>query len=774
MTKLVLRNIGSLLKIILIIIFASLILRPGISYSQQIDIEDFRNAYRRMGYNESQIMQMLKNFGYITDEEELLLEKPKEISGTAILDSLIKYQELVKQLQQELIGKLDTVEIAEEEIKPFGYEFFNWMPTSFEPPAFGSVAPDYVIGPGDVIKVEMWGQTIMNKTFTVDREGGIFMDEVGKITVIGLTFEQAKDKITNRLKNIYSKASVDVSMGVLRSIQVWVVGRVKVPGGYWLTSLSPALAALYFAGGATENGSLRNIELHQSNTTKIIDLYEFILKAELNENLRLRDGDRIRVPPVGKRVAITGEIKVPAIYELKPDEVLEDLINIAGGFEAGAYLKMIQIWRIIPPEQRILGENDRKLMDVNFLNEKEKRTGLFDGDSIQVHPISNSIDNYVEVVGFAKRPGLYTYSNNMTLKELLRLCEGVLDEAYLERGEIIRSNHDTAVSLIEFDLIKLLDNNNFAGDNDIVLNKKDVIKIYSKWEITEKDSVDIYGAVKNPGRYELFKDMTLNDIIFQVGGLKESAYKHRAEISRVRSSENIDEGIVSTFSIELNPKSSENGFKLKRFDNVFIREDPNWMLQRNVQILGEIMMPGVYSIKSKNERLSNLIERAGGLKNTAYPEGISFYRKKNDIGVIDVDLMNILKNKNDPNNLILADGDSIYIPEIINTVRIEGAVNLPRSVLYQEGKGIDYYIRAAGGYKETADKKRTSIMLANGRITNPKRFWFDPKITAGSTIFVPIRPEGSNIGWGDAIVKGAQIFSGIVTSIFILDRIINQ
>ena len=268
--------------------------------------------------------------------------------------------------------------------------------------------------------------------------------------------------------------------------------------------------------------------------------------------------------------------------------------------------------------------------------------------------------------------------------------------------------------------------------------------------------------------------MTLNDLIFQVGGLKESAYKHRAEISRIRGSENIGEGYIETFSVELNQKSSENSFKLKRFDNVFIREDPNWMLQRNIQILGEVMMPGVYSIKSKDESLSDLIERAGGLKETAYPEGISFYREKNDIGVIDVDLMNILKNKNDPNNLVLADGDSIYIPEIINTVRVEGAVNLPRSVLYQEGKGIDYYVRAAGGYGEMADKKRISIMLANGRITNPKRFWFDPKITAGSTIFVPTRAKGEAVSWGSAVATGAQIFSGIITSLFILDRIINQ
>jgi len=623
----------------------------------------------------------------------------------------------------------------------------------------------------------MWGQTIMDKTFTVDREGGIFMDEVGKITVIGLTFEQAKNKIINRLKNIYSKASVDVSMGKLRSIYVLVSGQIKAPGGYWLTSLSPVYAAPYFAGGATEYGSLRNIELHRNNTVIIIDFYDLLLKGGLKENLRnlrLKEEDVIRIPPVGKRVAITGEIKVPAIYELKPDEVLEDLINIAGSFKAGAYLKRIQIWRIIPPEQRIIGENDRKLMDVNFRNEKEKRIRLFDGDSIQVHPISNSIENYIEVMGFAKRPGLYTYSNNMTLKELLGLCEGVLNEAYLERGEIIRSIHDTAVTLIEFDLNKLLDNNNPGSDNDIVLNKKDIIKIYSKWEIAERDSVDVYGAVKNPGRYELFKDMTLNDLIFQVGGLKESAYKHHAEISRIRSSENIGEGVVGTFSVELNPKSSENSFKLKRFDNVFIREDPNWMLQRNVQILGEVMMPGVYSIKSKDERLSGLLERAGGLKETAYPDGISFYRKKNDIGIVDVDLMNILKNKNDPNDLALADGDSIYIPEIINTVRIEGAVNLPRSVLYQEGKGINYYIRAAGGYGEMANKKRTSIMLANGRITNPKRFWFDPKITAGSTIFVPTRAKGDATNWGDAVVTGAQIFSGIVTSLFILDRIINQ
>jgi protein involved in polysaccharide export with SLBB domain len=688
---------------------------------------------------------------------------------------------MINKLQQELLIKEDTLKEFKKEIRPFkkeikpsGYNMFNWIPTSFSPPPFGNITPDYIIGPGDEIKIEMWGQMGMSKTFVVDREGNIFIDKVGKITVNGLTFSETKNNITNQLKKFYSQTSVDVSMGNIRNVLVLVVGQVKVPGGYWLSSLSPAYSALYFAGGATENGSLRNVELNRNNTTKIIDLYELLLRGKIDENLRLREGDVIIIPPVSKRVILTGEIKVPAIYELKQDEVLNDLINIAGGFTANTYLNQIQIWRTVPPEERLIGGKDKTVIDVNFLNEKERSIKLFDGDSINVYAIPNFVDNYVKMIGCVRRPGLYAYTEDITLKKLILICEGVLNEAYLDRGEIIRSIHDTATVLVPFNLTEILNDKSSSDDNDIVLNKKDIVKIYSKWDIMPKDSLDVFGAAKNPGRYELFKDMTLNDVIFQAGGLQESAYKLYAEVSRVILGENRKDSIINAFSIDLSNQNEVKNFKLKRFDNVFIRENPNWMLQKNVKILGEVTFPGVYSIKSENERLSDLIYRAGGLKATAYPGGISFYRKKNEIGIIDVDLVNILRNKDDPNNITLADGDSVYIPEIINTVRVEGAVGLPRSILYQKGAGVGYYIKAAGGYTEPADKDRVSVILANGKVTKPNRFWFDTEITPGSNIIVRPKVKTQGINWGSAIADGAQILSSLITSIFIIDQIIKK
>ncbi len=774
MNNLIFKPVSLLQKSVLFIIFIIFIFMPETGYGQT-EIENFKNSLRRLGYSESQILQKLKDSGYLTEEEGISSGIPLEKEGAVNIDSLIKIQEQIITLQQELLSQKELIEVSEDELKPFGYDIFNWIPTSFEPPVFGSITPDYIIGPGDEIRLEMWGQTSMSESFVVDREGNVFIDKLGKITVNGLTFEQLKNRISRKLKNFYSQSFVDVSLGKIRSIHILVSGQVKAPGVYWLSSLSPVYSALYFAGGATSNGSLRNIELIRDKNIDIIDFYNLQLKGEFNKNIRLREGDIIIVPPVGKRVSLSGEIKVPAIYELKPGEVLEDVVNIAGKFKSDAYLKKLQIWRIIPSEQRTPDENDRKLIDINYLREDEKRTKLFDGDSIYVHSIIKQIENYVEVIGFVKRPGLYEYKNDMTLTELLKLCDGVLDEAYLERANIIRTLHDTGTVLIDFVPKKILNNLNSNINDNIALNKKDIVRIYSKWEVTEKDSIEIFGEVKEPGKYELYDDLTLSNLIFLAGGLTESAYKHLAEVSRTSSDNTNDNELITTIYFNLNNGEEVENFKLKKYDNIFIRRDPNWKLQKNVEIDGEVVMPGVYSLKSKNDRLSDLIERAGGLKETAYPDGIYFNRKVDSIGIVDIDLEKILKNNSDPGNIVLMDSDYVYIPGKINTVRVEGEIGLPpRSVLYQNGKGADYYVNAAGGYTDMSDRKRLSIILANGRITRPKRFWFDPKITPGSTIFVPVKPAGGKIDWGNAIANATQIVSGLIMSIYVLDKVISE
>ena len=746
------------------------------------DIEKVENAYRRLGYTESQIMQKLKDVGYF-DEEGTTGPKDKEmLEGIKPLtvDSLEILQKQLNQIQQRLLkqkrllGEEVEIEEKKEEIKPFGYDIFNWIPTSFEPPAFGRITPGYMIGPGDEIRIEVWGQTSISKSFLVDREGAIFIDKAGRIICTGLTYRELRNKISSRLKKLYSQISVDVSLGKLRSVQVFVTGQVKAPGGYWLTALSPVYSAPYFAGGATENGSLRSIELHRNNTVSTVDFYELLLKGKLDNNIYLQEGDVVRIPPVGKCVAISGEIRVPAIYEVKQDEVLEDLIEIAGGFKSTAYLKRIQIWRILPPNERVMGGAQRTIVDINFLDEKQKRRPLYDGDSIFVNPIMDMVDDFVELTGSVKLPGIYSYSDNKSLRMLFKNCEGLLDEAYLERGEILRSEHDTATAIISFSPKEILSAGSGTENFDIALHKEDFIRIYSKWEIVDRDSLEIFGPVKNPGKYELFKNMTLNDLIFQAGGLKESAYKLRAEISRIRIGESKQLGAIDTFFVLLKEQGEVKKFQLSKFDNVFIREDPNWMLQRNVMILGEVVMPGKYSIINKNERLSEIIERAGGLTKTAYPDGITFYRNLNDIGVIDIDLPKAMNNRNDRNNIILADADSIYIPEVMNTVRVEGAVNLPRSVLHQKGKGIGYYINSVGGLTERADKGGISIMLANGRIVKPRKFRADYEITGGSVIFIPTKVKKEGINWGSALADGAQVISSIITSIYILNQALNK
>ncbi|WP_456443573.1 SLBB domain-containing protein [Caldithrix abyssi] len=663
----------------------------------------------------------------------------------------------------------------------FGFNVFEKARIDFSPEVYGPVDEDYPIGPGDEVIITLWGEVELRHDLTVDREGQIFIDNVGVVKLAGLTLKQARKKLFNLMGRSYSsllnkKAFLDVSLGKLRSIRVYVIGDVKAPGVFTVPALSTPLHLLFYAGGVEETASLRNIQVIR-NDRKIadIDFYEFLKKGTEFSNIRLQTHDVILVPTAQKRVHLNGAVKKPAIFELKKNEGLKELIELAGGFVENAYLANIQI-------QRFVDHQDLKLISVDYrkLLENNENFELKNGDRVSVPYLDRELLNYVTISGPIYGPDRFEFRAGMTIKDLMKQIDSIRGDAYLERVHVTRTLPDRRQQILVINLKEILE----SPQADFPLAPQDHIAIASSLSLFPPDSVAIYGAVNKPGKYLLKKDMSLKDLIFAAGGFKKNALITEAEISRIypfkperrkELAKLIYVPIDSNYTKAL-LSSPDEQFFLKPFDNVFIRFNSDWELQRNVTVQGEVFKPGAYTLQSKTERITDLIKRAGGLKPTAYLEGARFYRIRDGVGQIGIDFKKIFKNPNDAQNIYLQAGDRIVIPEKMFTVRVVGGVHFPVSVLYEKGKGIDHYIKAAGGFTDLADKDNVTIRLANGKQIQPKRFLFwkylPEKITAGSTIYVPVLAEKREIDWSGAVRDAAAILSSVATTLLIYDRLV--
>ena len=688
------------------------------------------------------------------------------------------------QQKQPAAKETATAETKKPKALPiFGFDVFEKARIEFAPEMYGPVDEDYPIGPGDEIIITVWGEVELRHDLIVDREGQIFIENVGVVKVAGLTLKQLRRKLFRLMGKSYSsllnnKAFLDVSLGKLRSIRVYVIGEVKAPGVFTVPALSTPLHMLFYAGGLNEMASLRNIQVIR-NDRKIadIDFYEFLKSGKEFTNVRLQTHDVILVPTFKKRVHLSGAIKKPAVYELKGKEGLNELIKLAGGFVENAYLENIQI-------QRYVNNKELKLLSVNFkeLIKNGKNFELKNGDRISVPYMNRELLNYVTISGPIYGPDRFEYFPGMTIKNLMKQIDSIRGDAYLERVLITRVLPNRRQQILSINLKEIL----ASPQADFPLAPQDHISIASTLTLFPPDSVTIYGAVNKPGKYLLKKDMSLKDLIFEAGGFLKNALITEAEISRIYPFKPKDRNKLAqllTVPIDSNYTkdlliSPDEQFFLKPFDNVFIRTNSDWELQRNVSIQGEVAKPGAYTLQSKTERITDLIARAGGLKHTAYLEGARFYRTRDGVGQIGIDFKKIFQNPNDPQNIYLQAGDRIIIPEKMFTVRVVGGVHFPVSVLYQKGKGIDYYIKAAGGYTDLADKGNVTVKLANGKQIQPKRFLFwkylPEQITAGSTIYVPVLAEKKEIDWSGAIRDAAAVLSSVATTILIYDRFVNK
>ncbi len=549
---------------------------------------------------------------------------------------------LTDSVRQQTQSQRDTSlekALTEEEKKVFGIELFNSSDLTFEPSLNMATPTNYQVGPGDELLVNIWGASRQSYSLEVNRNGTVVIDNLGPVYVNGLTIGEASQRILNRLTEIYSglrdnperpaNTFAEVTLGQVRSIQVTIVGEVQKPGTYTLPSLATAFNALYLSGGPTFIGSFRDVEIVRNNEVVAqLDVYGLLVGGKNPQNIVLRDQDIIRVVPYEKRIELKGEVKRPGYYEMKADEPLSEAVRFSGGFTDEAYTNRLKVTRKTSRARRI-EDVEEQALDAFMPN---------NGDVVQVDSILDRFENRVEIYGAIFRPGEYALQEKMTLMTLIQRAEGLREDAFSKRVLIYRKDDNLSAEVLSADLQSIQ-----AGNaTDIPLKREDIVRVLSLKDLEEEFTVEINGEVQAPGKFPFMYDMTLEDLIAMAGGMKESASKAKVEVARrIRQTENQgtnggtngDVALLKTaeileFTIKedlgIDPATAQ--FTLQPFDQVFIRRSPGYEEQQTVYVEGEALYPGKYAIKNKNERISDLIKRAGGLTSYAYTEGASLVR----------------------------------------------------------------------------------------------------------------------------------------------------
>lgn len=690
--------------------------------------------------------------------------------------------------------------------KIFGEELFNNPNMTFEPNLNIPTPPNYQLGPNDELVIDIYGYSQADYHLTVSNEGSVNIPFIGIVYVNGLTMAEATKRITAKLATVYSaiktgKTSVQVSLGRIRSIKVTIMGEVTKPGTYTLPSLATVFNALYASGGPNQNGSFRDIEvIRNSKVVDTMDVYDFLMSGDQSHNIRLQDQDIIRIPVYQDRVQIMGQVKRPGIYEMKPDESLQNLITYAGGFSDSAYTATIKAVRLTSTEKEVTD-----ISSANFAAFHPQN-----GDKYSVSAILDRYKNRVIIDGAVYRPGQYALSNGLTLSALIKDASGLREDAFLPRGYIVRQNPDLTTSTIQFDVAKLVD----GQEPDIPLQREDVVHIYSIFDLRDQYAVMIEGSVRKPGTYKYADSMTLEDLIMQAGGFAVGATPQRIEISRRTMNSNpnsSDAQLAKVFLVNVDRNLAMNAtkFVLDPFDEVTVRNAPGYAVQKQVRVEGEVLYPGLYTITSRNERISGLIKRAGGLTAFAYPAGASLKRipetteqadtslkrqlqrlqgsmggdsaginntllqQSNQNDYVGIHLEKVLQDPGSKYDLFIQNGDVLDVPRQLQTVQVEGQVLYPVTTPYDERRGIKYYISQAGGFSLKAKKRRLYVVYANGYVRSTSGFLFFrhyPQVEPGSQIFVPVKPEGRKMSAAEVLglSTGAASLTAVILTIISL------
>ena len=662
--------------------------------------------------------------------------------------------------------------------KVFGRDIFNNKDLTFEPNMNIATPQNYRLGPGDAVFVDVWGASQQSYQSTVSPDGTIHIEGFGPITVSGMTVKEANAAVKRQLGAKYSSSQIRLTVGQTKTIMVNVMGEVAMPGTYTLSAFATVFHALYMAGGTNEIGTLRNIKVYRSNKLiSTVDIYDYILNGKLSGNVRLADNDVIVVGPYESLVNVTGKVKRPMFYEMKHNESMTTLLNYAGGFKGDAYKKAVKLFRKSGERYSVYNVDEFNMSSFK----------LNDEDSVHVDSVLSRYANMVEVKGAVFRPGMYQIDGDAsTISALIRQADGVTEDAIASHAVMHRLKSDRTLEVISVDIEGILN----GRVPDIALKSEDVLYVPSTKEQTDLQTITIHGEVVYPGTYRYAENETLADFILQAGGLTEAASLMKVDVARrfidakaTTPSDTIAQSF--TFSLENGfAIDRENSFQLMPYDEVYIRKSPGYSEQQNVKIEGEVAYAGTYTLTKKNERLSDLVKRAGGVSRLAYVKGARLMRKVTEIErrrmeevmkmqreqneqvmieqalksgrsvsdmkmtasnykyeipenyPVGIELEKALAHPGSDADLVLREGDRLIVPVYNGTVKINGEVMYPNTVGYMKGKSLKYYVNQAGGYSAKAKKNNTYIIYMNGDVAKATG---RSKIQPGCEIVVPAK-----------------------------------
>lgn len=739
----------------------------------------------RQGKEQKQLASELARKG-VTKEQAMrvkqLYEQQNNVNtskstGTDINESRLR--EETKENTSDMLEDHPTTQDLARGDQVFGRNIFNTRNLTFEPSVNLATPSNYRLGPGDEVIIDIWGASQNTIRQQISQEGTINISKIGPVNLSGMTVSAANDYLKAALNKIYNglnnttdpTSDIRLTLGNIRTIQINVMGEVVQPGTYALSSFSTVFHALYRAGGVSDIGSLRNVQLvRNGKNIATIDVYEFIMKGNTQDDIRLQEGDVVIVPAYDVLVKISGKVKRPMRFEMKKGESLSTLITYAGGFDADAYTRSLRVVRQNGEEYEV---NTVKDMDYSIYK-------MRNGDVVTAEAILNRFTNKLEIRGAVYRPGIYQLSGKLnTIRELVNEAQGLTGDAFLNRAVLYRQREDLTSEVVPVDIRSIMD----GTSPNLALMKNDILYIPSIHDLEDRGNVTVHGEVAHPDSYPYADNMTLEDLIIQAGGLREAASTVRIDVSRriknPRSTADNDTiGQMYSFSLKDGfVIDGQPGFILQPYDQVYVRRSPGYQAQQNVAIEGEILFGGNYAMTSREERLSDLVNKAGGPTSYAYLRGAKLTRVANasekkrmsdvvrlmqrqlgeamidslgirveDTFTVGIDLEKALSNPKGNADLVLREGDVISIPKNTNTVTINGAVMVPNTVSYMQGKDVDYYLNQAGGYSDNAKKSKKFIVYMNGQVTKVKGSG-KKQIEPGCEIIVPSKAKKkTNIG----------------------------
>ncbi len=758
----------------------------GTAYCQMSDEAVVKYALegRQSGKSDQQIGKELLARGVTPEQVERLKQKYEDSrtsSGTVAADQVISGQRRERPrsssdtLAVEIPPVPDPVERGADSRAVFGRNVFRSRALTFEPNENQATPENYRLGPGDEVIIDIWGENERSLREEISPEGNIMVEQVGPVYLNGLTIKEANAKLRGVFGQIYAGVSGDspasevrVTLGRLRTIQVNVMGEVEMPGTYRLSSFATVFHALYQAGGVTDIGTLRNIRvLRSGREVASVDIYKYLFHGDSKDDIRLEEGDIVLVPSYDLLVEVTGCVKRPMRYEMEAGEPLSQLLAYAGGFTGDAYGREVRVVRTMGREHELFNVDS-----VGY-----GTFALMDGDSVAVGRVLDRYANRIEVQGAVYRPGMYELGEGThTVRELIGRAEGLREDAFRGRALLFRERDDLTPEIVAVDLEGLLS----GRLTDISLRRNDVLVVSSVHDLEDRGGFTIGGEVARPGVYPYAAHTTVEDLIVQAGGLLDGASTVKVEVSRRLKdpkSTTPSNGVGKVYAFSLKEGlvvDGEAGFELAPFDVVEVRRSPGYQPQRQVVLDGEVVFTGNYTLIRKNERLSDLVKRAGGITDDAYVRGGRLIRRMNeeeravrdaalraaqqnrgadsvsleklmadDYYAVGIELDKALSNPGSDYDVVLREGDRLVVPEYVSTVKINGDVMYPNTTVYLKDKRVKYYIAQAGGYGARAKRNKAYIVYMNGRVARVKG---RAKVEPGCEIIVPSKRDRKRMG----------------------------